>query len=135
MKDVKGLKLERSSVIQTTTPQETIDKICKWINEQKETFSSLGVAAFGPLCLDKSSGAYGSCTTTPKIAWQNFPVLKQILSGINDNKKTNDFRVVFDTDCNILAKFELENGGHNIKDNIAYITVGTGVGVGFVING
>ena len=48
---------------------------------------------------------------------------------------TSDFRVVFDTDCNVLAKFELENGGHDIKDNLAYITVGTGVGVGFVIYG
>ena len=49
---------------------------------------------------------------------------------------SSDFRVAFDTDCNILAKFELENGGHGeITDNIAYITVGTGIGVGFVING
>lgn len=59
-----------------------------------------------------------------------------VLSGINSAKKTPDFRVAFDTDCNILAKFELDNGGHgNIKDNIAYITVGTGVGVGLWING
>lgn len=46
-----------------------------------------------------------------------------------------DFRVFFDTDCNVCARFELEHGGHSIKDNLAYITVGTGVGVGFVING
>lgn len=44
--------------------------------------------------------------------------------------------MAFDTDCNILAQFELENGGHTgVTDNIAYITVGTGIGVGFVING
>ena len=58
------------------------------------------------------------------------------MTGLLPHKMTNDFRVAFDTDCNILAKFELENGGHgNIDDNIAYITVGTGIGVGFVING
>ena len=56
--------------------------------------------------------------------------------GLDEKKLTRDFRVAFDTDCNILAKFELENGGHkDITDNIAYITVGTGVGVGFVVNG
>jgi len=49
--------------------------------------------------------------------------------------KTKDFRIAFDTDCNILAMFELNNGGHNIKDNLTYITVGTGVGIGMVING
>jgi len=58
-----------------------------------------------------------------------------ILNGINKSRKTHDFRVAFDTDCNILAKFELDNGEHAITDNIAYITVGTGVGVGFYLNG
>ena len=33
MKDVKSLKIEKKVVIQTTTPQETVDKICTWINE------------------------------------------------------------------------------------------------------
>lgn len=59
-----------------------------------------------------------------------------VLDGIDVERKTPDFRVAFDTDCNILAKFELDNGGHEgIKDNIAYITVGTGVGVGLWVNG
>jgi len=135
MKDVNSLVIEKSVVIKTSDPSRTVYKICKWINEQPEQFSSMGVAAFGPLCLDKSSTAYGSVTTTPKVAWQKFPLLKTLLAGIKEEKMTQDFRVVFDTDCNILAAFELENGGHQVKDNIAYITVGTGVGVGFVING
>lgn len=43
--------------------------------------------------------------------------------------------MAFDTDCNILAMFELLNGGHDVKDNLTYITVGTGIGIGMVING
>ena len=59
-----------------------------------------------------------------------------ILDGIDASKKQQDFRVAFDTDVNLLALFELENGGHTgVEDYLAYITVGTGVGVGFVING
>ena len=59
-----------------------------------------------------------------------------LLDGIKDDKKSKNFKVVFDTDCNVLAKFELEHGSHTeVKDNLAYITVGTGVGVGYVLNG
>lgn len=62
-------------------------------------------------------------------------MLKLLLNGISTSKKTEDFKVAFDTDCNILAQFELSKGNHHgIADNIAYITVGTGIGVGFVIN-
>lgn len=134
--DAKSLKICKSKIIKTTTPKETVEKICQYINEQPETFSSIGIAAFGPLCLDRSSPNYGSVTTTPKKEWQHTPLLNMVLDGINKTKKTQDFRVAFDTDCNILAKFELDNGGHEgVSDNIAYITVGTGVGVGLWING
>ena len=136
MKGRNSLKMLCKEIIDTTTPAETITKITHWLNCQPYTYSSLGVAAFGPLCLDKSSDDYGCVTSTPKLTWQNSPILKLIMMGLLKEKMAKDFRVAFDTDCNILAKFELENGGHgNISDNIAYITVGTGVGVGFVVNG
>ena len=130
------MNIIKTNIIKTTTPEETVQSIVKIINDSEYTFSSMGVAAFGPLCLDKSVKEYGSVTSTPKIAWQNFPLLEKLMKGIKPEKMTQDFRVAFDTDCNILASFELENGGHvGIKDSIAYITVGTGVGVGFVVNG
>lgn len=136
MKDAKSLKMYKSKIIVTTTPKDTVGQICKYINEQPETFSSLGIAAFGPLCLDRSSPQYGSITTTPKKAWAHTPLLNMMLDGIDKKKKTPDFKVAFDTDCNILAKFELDHGGHKgLQNNIAYITVGTGVGVGFWLNG
>ena len=30
---------------------------------------SMGIAAFGPVCLDETSPQYGCITTTPKLAW------------------------------------------------------------------
>mgnify|MGYP002634017234 CR=1 FL=1 len=64
------------------------------------------------------------------------PVLPILLDGLKDAKKAANFRYVFNTDCNILAKFELEKGDHfNVDDNLGYITVGTGVGIGLIING
>eukprot|EP00828_Plagiopyla_frontata_P019268 TRINITY_DN2464_c0_g1_i1.p2 TRINITY_DN2464_c0_g1~~TRINITY_DN2464_c0_g1_i1.p2 ORF type:complete len:190 (+),score=42.02 TRINITY_DN2464_c0_g1_i1:268-837(+) len=40
-----------------------------------------------------------------------------------------------DTDVNSCATAEFFLGGHNVKESLAYITIGTGVGVGLVING
>jgi len=69
MKDAKSLKIVKHAIIKTMTPKETVAKICEFINKQPETFSSVGIAAFGPLCLDRSSSEYGSVTTTPKAGW------------------------------------------------------------------
>mmetsp|Transcript_10584 Transcript_10584/g.17771 ORF Transcript_10584/g.17771 Transcript_10584/m.17771 type:complete len:103 (+) Transcript_10584:369-677(+) len=81
------------------------------------------------------SDKFGYITSTPKLAWQNTPLLKMLVDGIEEERKSQNFRVAFDTDCNILARHELENGGHGIDDGLAYITVGTGIGVGVIING
>ncbi len=42
-------------------------------------------------------------------------------------------KVAFDTDVNVVALFESLHSG-DVK-NMAYITVGTGIGVGVVIHG
>ena len=110
--------------------------MCDWLNEQPEIYSSIGIASFGPICLNRKAKEYGCITSTPKLAWQMTPVLPMLLDGLKDAKKTADFRYVFNTDCNILAKFELDKGDHfNVADNLCYITVGTGVGIGLIING
>ena len=60
----------RKYLVDTTTPKETVQKMCDYINNQKDiVFSSMGVAAFGPLCLNTNSPQYGSVTSTPKVAW------------------------------------------------------------------
>ena len=40
-----------------------------------------------------------------------------------------------DTDVNACALYEYKFGNHRTIDSLAYITVGTGVGLGLVING
>jgi fructokinase len=44
-------------------------------------------------------------------------------------------KVAFDTDVNIVAAFEYYHGDHNVHESLAYVTIGTGIGVGLVING
>ena len=52
---VKDHNIIASEVIHTVDPETTVAKICEWINSQDYDYTSLGVAAFGPICLDKSS--------------------------------------------------------------------------------
>lgn len=110
----------------TTDPIATVGQIVRFLRRH-EPFASLGVASFGPIDLDKTSDTYGFITTTPKPGWQNFDLLGAF----------KEFRVPmgFDTDVNAPALAELRYGGHEKADSCAYITVGTGIGVGVVVNG
>ena len=69
VKDTNYSQIYRQQVFKTKMPEETIKSICDYINEQPETFSSIGIAAFGPLCLEKSSPEFGYITSTPKAEW------------------------------------------------------------------
>lgn len=98
---------------------------------------SMGVAAFGPVCLDKTSSTYGYIMTTPKQAWQHFPVLTKLSEGFAFDTEERRSRVFFDTDVNVPAMFEFvrAQGLGQVKESLCYVTVGTGVGIGLVING
>ncbi|GAB0498331.1 hypothetical protein MMPV_009672 [Pyropia vietnamensis] len=88
---------------------------------------AIGVASFGPLVVDPGSAAYGCIRHTPKVAWRGVNVL--------DPFRRFDVPLGLDTDVNAPALAELRYGQHGTATNIAYITVGTGIGVGAVVNG
>lgn len=123
--------LERAE-FSTTTPEETLGKCCAWLKERE--YDALGVASFGPVDLQMGSPTYGYITTTPKLAWKNTDILGPLL-------KVRKVPVAFDTDVNAPALAEYlhaKKNGKGAEANItscAYITVGTGIGVGLVVNG
>ena len=89
---------------------------------------ALGVASFGPVDLTRSSRTYGFITSTPKPGWRNTRIADRLADAL-------DVPVAFDTDVNGAALAEGRWGaGQNLED-FAYITVGTGVGVGLVAEG
>lgn len=99
-----------SQVIETRDPDSTVKDICKFFNDHGDyEYSSMGVAAFGPICLDKSSELYGYVTTTPKEHWANYPLLPNLKAGIKKIK--SEAKIVFDTDVNCVALFEKLRGG------------------------
>ena len=63
------LEVHKEFLVETTSPAETLQKMCDWLNEQPEIYSSIGIASFGPICLNQKAKEYGCITTTPKLAW------------------------------------------------------------------
>ncbi len=76
------------------------------------------------MCLDRASPEYGHITTTPKPGWRGADVVGG-LAGLAPV-------TAFDTDVNAPALLEAQRAG--LRD-LCYVTVGTGVGVGAVVNG
>jgi fructokinase len=114
----------------TTTPAETLGKCIEFFRKTGETYplKTVGIASFGPLDLDKKSPAYGSITTTPKPGWINTNLVKTIREGFN-------VPVVLDTDVNGAALGEWRWGAAQGLDTFIYLTIGTGIGGGGMVNG
>lgn len=102
-----------------------LEIIRKWLDAR--TFDCLGIGTFGPIDPKKSSSTYGFITTTPKPGWKNVDVVGALSDG--------SVPVLFDTDVNAPAMAEFMWHGKEGETSCAYITVGTGIGVGLVING
>ena len=115
----------------TTTPGETIHKVTEFFLPyvKRGELTALGIASFGPLDLDPDSPTYGYITTTPKTNWKQIDLYGEIQQRLH-------VPVAFDTDVNAAAFGEQ----HWIPENRAldpfvYMTVGTGIGAGVIING
>ena len=120
-----GQELERISM-PTETPDVTMPKMIEFF--RRHEVDALGVASFGPVDLHKDSPTYGSITTTPKLAWANYPILEKLLDG-------RDISAGFDTDVNAAAIAEVELGAARGCQNAVYVTIGTGIGAGIYCNG
>ena len=115
----------------TTSPAETIGRAISFFQEQAAAFgpiSALGVACFGPLDPDSSSRTFGHILPTPKPGWTNADLVGPLQAALN-------VPVGFDTDVNGAALSEARWGAGQGCDPVLYITIGTGIGGGLLING
>ena len=117
--------LERIS-IPTTTPEETLAEVFAFFN--KYELYSIGIGSFGPINVNPKSDKYGYITTTPKVAWANY----NFLGVIKDRYK---IPVGWTTDVNAAALGEMKKGAAVGLDSCLYLTVGTGIGGGAVVEG
>ncbi len=116
--------------IPTTTPQETIFKAIDFFRQQqqKEPLKAIGIGSFGPLDPDPGSPTFGYLTGTPKPGWAQTDFAGPIKRALN-------LPLAFDTDVNAAALGENYWGAAQGLDTFIYLTVGTGIGGGAMIDG
>ncbi|PKM49192.1 MAG: fructokinase [Firmicutes bacterium HGW-Firmicutes-7] len=109
----------------TEEPNSTMLNIIDYFKGKDIT--GLGIGNFGPLDLNRKSKKYGYITTTPKYGWTNFNMVGTLSDALN-------VPIGFDTDVNAAALGEATWGTTSGLDSSIYITVGTGIGVGVIVN-
>lgn len=112
--------------IPTTVPEETIPKVIAFF--QKYPVKAIGIGSFGPVDVNQDSPTYGYITTTPKPGWRNYPFVQTIKDALS-------VPVGFNTDVNAAALGEATLGAAKGLDSCLYITVGTGIGAGAIVQG
>jgi fructokinase len=118
----------------TSGPEATLKSIIDYITKVrihkpiKAPIKSIGIASFGPLGLDPQTKGYGIIQNTPKALWRHTDILAPIRAA------HPDLPIGLDTDVNAAALGEQMWGGAEGLRDLIYVTVGTGVGVGIVVN-
>jgi len=105
-----------------------IEGILERWRSQYGKIRALGIASFGPLDLRSQSQTYGFVTSTAKAGWRNSDVAGRL-------ERRFGIPVGFDTDVNGAALAEGRWGAAVGLSDFAYVTVGTGIGVGTVVGG
>lgn len=116
--------------VPTTTPAETLRRAIEFFRQQQhgEPLSAIGVGSFGPLDPNPTSPTFGHITTTPKLGWAQTDVVGALRQAL-------DVPVGFDTDVNVAALGEHRWGAAQGLDTFIYLTIGTGIGGGGMVNG
>ncbi|HUE26343.1 MAG TPA: ROK family protein [Solirubrobacteraceae bacterium] len=122
-----GATVLRLETIPTTTPQETIARAAEFFNRDG-ILDGIGVGSFGPIDVHRASPTWGQITTTPKPGWAHTNLVASIHAAL-------EIPVAFDTDVNAAALAESRWGAALGLETFSYITVGTGIGGGAIVNG
>jgi len=113
---------------ETTTPEETLRRCATFFAARGSPVRAIGIGSFGPVDLDERSRAYGFITSTPKPGWANTDFAGRL---------GRDLRcpIGFETDVNTAALGEFHWGAARGLANFVYLTIGTGIGGGGMMNG
>jgi fructokinase len=118
-----------ASRILTTDPKSTLNEVTQFFTQHRDIqIESVGIACFGPLDLNPQSETYGYITSTPKQGWENTDIRSTFSRAMS-------LPVFIDTDVNGAALGEYLWGAGKELDTFIYLTIGTGIGGGGLVNG
>lgn len=125
-----GTEILEQVSVPTTTPEETLPKLVEVLTRwhSAKPFASLGIASFGPLQLSEEEPDFGCMLTTPKPFWSQAKIAPILTSSF-------DCPWRIDTDVNGAALAEFLWGAGAGCNSLCYITIGTGLGGGVLVNG
>merc|ERR1711935_1087848 len=118
-------------------PTDPRDECVKSIIEMfsKYELHQIGISSFGPIDLNRKSDTWGNITTAAsesKAGWAQYSLAQELADRFYSGSRENVF-VVSDVYGAAIAEYKLAN--HQAEDALAYVTVGTGIGVGLYIRG
>jgi fructokinase len=122
-----GPKTAEIAEFPTTTPRETIGPVIDFFRARAPV-AALGIASFGPIDPNPESPTFGYITSTPKLAGGT-----STLPGLFGRALRTP--IAFDTDVNAAALAESRWGAARGLHSVIYVTVGTGLGGGALLNG
>jgi fructokinase len=115
----------------TTSPEATLLETVTFFRSAESRLgklSAIGIASFGPVDLHPDSPTFGFITSTPKPGWANVDIVGTLRDELG-------VTVGFDTDVNAAALGEWRWGSAQGLDTFLYLTIGTGIGGGGMVNG
>ncbi|UAK16404.1 fructokinase ScrK [Sporolactobacillus terrae] len=113
----------------TTDPKTTFAQVIDFFKKFND-LAALSIASFGPIEIQKNNTRYGYITETPKKGWSNTDFVDPI-------KKALNIPVFFTTDVNGSAygEYVLAQLFNEKIRSLVYLTIGTGIGGGAIIDG
>ena len=115
----------------TTTPDSTLRADAELLlaaADQHGPLAAIGIASFGPVDLHPGSPTFGFITSTPKPGWANVDIAGAVRDGAARAGRLRHRRQRRGTG-------EWRWGAAQGLDTFIYLTVGTGIGGGGLVNG
>lgn len=123
----ENFEIVAETSIPTTTPEETLEHVFAFFDQYE--LVAMGVGSFGPIGINPTKDTYGYVLATPKKGWAQYDFLGNL------KEHYSDLPFAWTTDVNAAAYGEIKQGAAQGKNSCVYLTVGTGIGGGVVVNG